>query len=75
MTIFRDEPPPTEEDTKPVNAYPKPPLNTRGLDLEFLYNPSLGIYRALIKGAFSAYLKKRGWKAVTQKEYEVCKRN
>ncbi len=72
MNIFRREPPITEADTKPfVPAFTHPPINTRGLDIEYLYHPTERCKQAVAKGATSAYLRMRGWKRITKAQYEA----
>lgn len=72
MNIFRREPPITEADTKPFEpAFISPPINTRGLDIEYLYHPIERCKRTVAKGAASAYLLGRGWKRITQAQYEA----
>lgn len=80
--LFRREPPITEADTQPVVVpvkqvqapVEKPIFNTRGLDLEYLYNPTLRLGRVVYRGAFSAYLRQRGWRRISQKQYEVTQK-
>jgi hypothetical protein len=72
MTIFREEPPMTEEDTKPFEpAYVMPPLNLRGLEMEYLYHPIERCVTAVFKGAASVALRQRGWKRITKAQYEA----
>ena len=70
--IFRDEEPPkVEEDTGPLEAYPKQPIKTRGLEMEYLYEPKTRRYLAIYKGAQSAAFRQRGWKVISKERYEA----
>lgn len=71
MTIFREEPPITEADTKPMK-HKQLALNLHGLDVAFMENKATPHKRlAVLRGVAFYVLLFHGWREITQQEYEA----